>query len=113
MATKGFQLNLEDSIRMHLVQDARTRDNDMLLCSKVWWGEGAKRCTSVQEFMSEFSHSETYTHPESIMRARRKIQEREPSLRGVSYEARKKKGGDVPMWMQATLGEQFTKTNNL
>lgn len=63
-----------------------TRDDDSKLLSLYWAWEGDKKGECF-DFLSAL-HSGVYTPAESITRARRKLQELDPDLRGTKYEKR-------------------------
>ena len=68
-----------------------TRDNDYLLILKVWSTQNnhlRNRTYTFYGFALDFLDG-NYAHPESIRRSRQKIQELNPSLRGVGWYKRK------------------------
>lgn len=75
-------------VRRELENDPRTRDNDRLLCSKIWWKQGAKDMDT-ETFFKRYAHTALFTDAESITRARRKVQEQIVELRGELYGKRK------------------------
>ena len=84
-------------VKQLLTDQPKTRDSDNLLILKVWAEqEPSLRRTSFSfvnfsyYFINGIFHS-----TESICRARRKIQEEFPSLRGASYKARQNHQEDV------------------
>jgi hypothetical protein len=68
------------------------RDNDNKLISKIWWSES--NASSFKEFLMEFGGGKR-TSPEAIRRARQKLQEENPHLRGVLYDKRHKNAVEV------------------
>lgn len=87
-------LDIKGKVRQLLVKDARTRDNDALLCALIWHNDLKERGLlnkSALEFLKIYSEN-TLTNYESVRRCRAKIQEEEPSLRGETYQLRKEKG---------------------
>lgn len=75
-----------------LTHKEHLRDNDQALIANIWWKElvtqGKDKCTAF-EVLKIFAEGKL-TNPESIRRARAKIQEQEPSLRGHNYYERHK-----------------------
>ena len=70
----------EEMIRLELSQHPETRDNDRLLTMRIWQDfYGINPWSPVSEVMQ----NEKLPSPESLGRVRRKIQERDESLRGT------------------------------
>jgi len=69
------------------------RDNDDKLISNIWYEEATERYgwipsgSELFQFLHDLSQGE-FTSPESITRARRKVQEENPGLRGEKYKKR-------------------------
>jgi hypothetical protein len=87
---------LEKKVENWLRSDDRTRDNDRLLISFIWWNElpNDLRTDDVKRLLRLFSGG-LLSNPESIRRCRQRIQEVETDLRGVSYQSRQKNAGEV------------------
>lgn len=73
-----------------------TRDNDKLLQAEIWKRELIKQCRYPTEmnamtFLNAYSHESVLSSAESIRRARQKLQEENPELRGKSYRRRHRK----------------------
>jgi hypothetical protein len=88
-----------DFVFSQLVKAERYRDDDNLLVVSIWWEELAKmgydgRNLSAYDFMNLYK-SQKLTSSDTITRARRKIQEENPDLRGKSYQSRQAKTEDV------------------
>jgi hypothetical protein len=84
---------LIDRIQYVLEKDPRTRDNDDLLCSVIWFTEAEMKNNpemAALEFLSEYSKGR-FTPAESIRRCRQKLQEHYPIYRGVNYGKRKER----------------------
>jgi len=80
-----------DIIKRLLEDNPKYRDDYNKLVARVWWMEVNKdKGLSALEMLNKLACKEL-THPESIMRARRKIQEEHPHLRGETYNQRKTK----------------------
>lgn len=76
---------------------AELRDDDNRLMANIWANE--LRQTGIHEisnhdFLTIFAKG-LLTSPESIRRARQKVQEENPHLRGKSYKARHEKAKEV------------------
>lgn len=69
-----------------------TRDNDDALCARYWHDQIYDKYNvnemSAKELLTLLYRGELES-PESIVRSRRKIQETNPSLRGLKYDSRK------------------------
>jgi hypothetical protein len=84
-----------ERVKLLLESHSHYRDNDNMLVSKIWWQEifgGAKvkreNCTmSLYDFLTNYTNGEV-TSADSITRARRKLQEEFPHLRGKTYNQR-------------------------
>jgi hypothetical protein len=74
------------------------RDNDLRLIANIWAGQlgGSTALTNISalEFVKLFAEDRLYS-PESIRRARQKIQEDYPDLRGTTYQARHEHSKEV------------------
>ena len=80
-----------DLVKSQLVIDERTRDNDNLLLSKIWYRE-FKIIDNTNDLVNFFIalSDNKLSSAESIRRCRQKVQEIHPELRGESYLSRKK-----------------------
>lgn len=81
---------LYDVVKVILIENPATRDDDMLL-----WGAflGKYLIVRPDEYFYDVlrtCRSRKIPSYESITRARRKVQEQEPNLRGKRYKVRKK-----------------------
>jgi hypothetical protein len=77
-------------VKQILIDSIETRDSDELLTLKVWAvqkPELRNENFKFRDFANDFMNSKLFK-TESITRARRKIQEEIPSLRGYSYKGR-------------------------
>ena len=76
-------------VKTMLIQEPATRDDDMLLYARFCYKYGYVRDSS--EFMNVMTNSKILGLPsyESITRARRKVQENEPTLVGTRRRQRK------------------------
>ena len=86
--------SIKQTVEKILRQYPETRDNDRLLMLKVWAVQNPQLRLSDFTFWSfakDFINAE-YTDPESIRRARQKLQEEIPELRGRSYHQRHELG---------------------
>ena len=83
---------ITDLVRRYLIKNPRLRDDDTRLICSIWWTElkqiGIDPENSLP--MMEALIAGQLSHPESIMRSRRKLQEEEKHLRGSNYKERHK-----------------------
>ncbi len=82
-----------------LTEDPRTRDDDQLLCAIIWSRLAMKQGLDVRnktgyEFLLLYVQNKLVS-ADTITRARRKIQEERPSLRGKKYVERQMKQAQV------------------
>ena len=85
-------MKTKDKVRYWLLEHDHLRDNDNKLCANIW-NEELKRFiifekSSVRDFLRLYSLGKLTSAP-SIKRARAKLQEEEPELRGQKYYMRK------------------------
>jgi|7_EtaG_2_1085326.scaffolds.fasta_scaffold84509_2 hypothetical protein len=92
-------INLKDRIRVYLIQYPETRDSNNILMSVIWQYE-----TDKYNILSEkdinidpliLLRKGKLTSWDSATRAKRKLQEEHPELRGQSYNIRKAKAKKV------------------
>ncbi|QDP64291.1 MAG: hypothetical protein Unbinned4139contig1000_4 [Prokaryotic dsDNA virus sp.] len=83
--------NKEFIVREILTKYPKARDNDSLLLAHVWVYQcgGKSQCENISmwEFVLDFV-KKNFAEVSGITRCRRKIQEKEPELRGELYEKR-------------------------
>jgi len=86
------------------------RDDDYQLISLIWesqafdvTGDYGSNISALQ-FFSDFAKGK-YSHPESIRRARAKIQEQMPELRGGKYNERQRHQGEVIIQLPESSNE--------
>jgi hypothetical protein len=83
-----------------LLEFPETRDNDMVLITKIWDIQSANSIKTYQQFKDMLILGKLAI-PETIRRSRQKIQEENVSLRGKSYE--KRKAQEIEMSKQIKL----------
>jgi hypothetical protein len=71
-----------------LKNNLESRDDDSILYENIWKLQGAKKSMTYKKFIKGLIDGE-FAHPETISRARRKIQEVRKELRGKLYNVRK------------------------
>ena len=84
--------SIQKEVYQILVKYPDTRDNDRLLMLKIWSNQNnhlRTRTFTFYSFALEFING-NFADPETIRRARQRIQEKYPHLRGVGYERRLK-----------------------
>ena len=85
-------MKTKDKVRYWLEKYSHLRDNDYKLCSNIWNEELKKYVnidkTTARDFLRIYSLGKLTSAP-SIKRARAKLQEEFPSLRGQKYYIRK------------------------
>lgn len=74
-------------VKRLLEQGEEYRDDYLKLLARVWYDEMAIKSMSAFDFLHGL-RTKQYSHAESIMRARRKVQEEHPELRGKNYKVR-------------------------
>lgn len=81
---------IKNTVRAYLVRYESLRDSDSSLIASIWHLEAVKDNPSLtaKELLDAYARGEL-TNAEAIRRARQKIQENEPSLRGKNYQGRK------------------------
>jgi hypothetical protein len=83
-----------------LNEDKRYRDSDKKLSAKIWatqyGGIDKMKDISAYDFLCEYVKDDTHLYSqESIGRARRKIQEENPELRGKKYKKKQREQTSV------------------
>lgn len=87
---KSFVLKMHQIktlVRETLVHDLESRDDDNLLCFKVWEKQGSKPTMTYGSLKSKLITGQ-FASPESIGRCRRALQQKYITLRGKLYEIR-------------------------
>ena len=82
----------KDKVEFLLTNYPQLRDDDNKLISKIWYEESS--AYTFKEFLIEFGNGKR-TSPEAIRRARQKLQEHNPHLRGQLYNKRHQNGATV------------------
>jgi hypothetical protein len=83
---------IKDKVEYLLNTSPILRDDDNKLISKIWYSES--NASSFRDFLIEFGDGKR-TSPEAIRRARQKLQEHNPHLRGALYAKRHKNAAEV------------------
>ena len=89
-------MKTKDKVRYWLLKHEHLRDDDNKLCANIWNEELKKyimfkdsfKNSTVKDFLRLYSLGKLTSGP-SIKRARAKLQEEEPELRGKKYKIRK------------------------
>ena len=68
-------------------KNKKLRDSDNKLMVRIWREQITDPDMSLTEFFLRFARDE-FVKPEAIRRARQKVQEQEPSLRGNDYKGK-------------------------
>lgn len=92
--------NLKEIVTALLKSDERYRDSDKKLSAKIWsiqyGGIDKLKNISAYEFLSEYAREDSeLLSQESIGRARRKLQEENPELRGNKYQDKQEEQKEV------------------
>ena len=86
-------MKTKDKVRYWLTKHQHLRDNDYKLCCNIWNKEIQQYITidksTARDFLRIYALGKLTSAP-SIKRARAKLQEEEPALRGEKYNLRKK-----------------------
>lgn len=81
----------KQKIKALLERSEMYRNDYGILIARIWFDElqesNKLATTTISEFLKLLANNKV-THPETIMRTRRKIQEENPHLRGISYQER-------------------------
>ena len=99
MKTTKKLKTLKEKVEILLTKFPELRDDDKLLVTKMWFYELKKYevepslMTAMQFF--EIYQQNVLSNSDLITRARRKIQEENPELRGKSWEERHKEGEET------------------
>ena len=83
---------VKDKVEYLLANYPVFRDDDQKLIAKIWYSESSE--TILRDFLINFGNGK-YTSPEAIRRARQKLQEENPNLRGNLYSKRHKNAKKV------------------
>jgi len=86
-------LKVKDKVEYLLKLNPLFRDDDNKLIARIWLSE-TKGNVSGRDFLKDFGNGK-YTSPEAIRRARQKLQEQDPTLRGILYSKRHKNATKV------------------
>ena len=82
-------LDNAEKVKRLLESQPKYRDDYKSLIARIWFNEiGQDKELKAFEMLNLLVEGKL-SHPESIMRARRKIQEEHPELRGKTYNKRK------------------------
>ena len=79
--------SVKETVKAMLTATEELRDSDDKLIAEIWYKEVNNPNLPVRDFLSILGQGRL-TNPEAIRRARQKIQEQEPSLRGTNYKGR-------------------------
>lgn len=86
-------------VRRLLTQNPELRDCDKRLVARVWKSQVGSYDKlgqiSMLSFLTTYCNTELIASPDSITRARRKVQELHPELRGATYRERHKQASVV------------------
>ena len=99
MKTTKKLKTLKEKVKILLTKFTELRDDDKLLVTKLWFYELKKYevepslMTAMQFF--EIYQQNVLSNSDLITRARRKIQEENPELRGKSWDERHKEGEET------------------
>ena len=100
-----------NKVKALLQRDAKLGESDSALMARVWWNDLIQKGfdpaeMSATDFFVRLAHNQMPSY-ESITRARRKVMEECPELRGAKYSARKKKAekvkNEVKDWNQHVI----------
>ena len=88
---------IQDRVKLLLSKNPKCRDNDRSLAANIWYNELLQLGESKEkayEFCKLYIDAQI-TPSDSITRARWKLQEVDPNLRGQSYHNRKDKEKEI------------------
>jgi len=102
--------HLENIVTDILKNNPKARDDDHILAGAIWirelGGSDIAKEMGLWEFMRMFM-THDISNFESIIRCRRKVQELDKELRGVKYESRHNRQGEVKEEIKKWSGELF------
>jgi len=94
MITKDL-IKLKSLVKVLLIKNLYARDNDIVLMDLVWNHQNKNiKFTSYNQFINELKN-DVFFNPESIRRARQKVQELYPETRGIVYFERRKMQNEI------------------
>ena len=79
-------VKIKDKVEYLLTRNPIFRDSDSKLIARIWASE-IKTGTDLNTFLRDFGNGK-HTSAEAIRRARQKLQEKQPHLRGKLYTTR-------------------------
>jgi len=81
---------VKNTVETLLAEKPAFRDSDNLLIAFIWYKEAVENNPdlSAKDLLGAYAKGEL-TNAEAIRRARQKIQEEKPALRGTNYKGRK------------------------
>lgn len=85
---------MKEKVEVLLKKYPHLRDNDNALVANIWWTGVDLKNKTATELLRMLSNKEL-PNIEAITRARRKLQEENPELRGNTYKGRKEEEQDV------------------
>ena len=83
-------IKVQDSVKLLLEAYPKLRDNDVRLVASYYYNNIANINQMSAIELLEVMVNGNLPSPDTITRARRKIQEKHPELRGVKYEEKQK-----------------------
>lgn len=91
-----MKINMQTKVKEILTNNSHCRDEDTYLVYNVWANEMSKDINEITlvETLSLWKNKKI-SHPSAIMRARRKVQEQFPTLRGKKWDIRHKEQSNV------------------
>lgn len=86
-----MKINMQQKVEKILMKNEHCRDEDTYLIYNIWADEMYKDINEITliETLSLWKNKKI-SHPSAIMRARRKVQEKYPHLRGKKWDIRHK-----------------------
>lgn len=92
-----MDLTYENLVKFYLEKYPETRDDYKLLLVKIWKDQYATfNCDSIEDFLMKIASGDL-KNADSISRARRRVQEEYPSLRGDTYAERQSKAQEYKL----------------
>lgn len=90
-------------IKRLLELDPKYRDNDRLLCARIWFNEIQKDKTmTAEKFLFMYAFEKSLTTADTISRLRRIVQAENPHLETEKSKARKLKAKEVKEFLKET-----------
>lgn len=109
-------IKIDQAVKALMEKDKRYSDNDNSLCARIWANELVlmgmeSRNISAYEFLCLYA-TDKLTNSDSVTRARRKLEEEIPELRGNTYDVRHSREVNKTKGEVNSLKDKYGNSNN-